>query len=76
MEKNLCKIEFLKSILERKDDLFGAFSSILTKILKSEKWKKIHAIAKSLNIISDKKDWQYIRDTVWPNIRKKLVSYT
>lgn len=66
----LCKIEFLKSILERKDNLFGAFSPILTKDSKSEKWKEMHAVAKSLNIISDERNWRYIWDTVWPNIKK------
>ncbi|XP_055842369.1 uncharacterized protein LOC129909310 [Episyrphus balteatus] len=67
MEK---KMVVLAKIREHKDILFGVFSDTLTKQIKSDKWKEVYDVARSINIVSASKDWTYVRDTFWQNCRK------
>lgn len=67
------KITFLKSVLESKEVLFGAFSDTLTKELKTRKWKSIHEEAVALGIVPANKDYVYTRDTYWQNLKKYTV---
>jgi hypothetical protein len=61
----------LKYMLERKQILFGKFDDTLTKEKKSAGWQDVHKFALSLGY--HKKEWQYIRDTFWPNIRQTTM---
>ena len=68
--KNSKKIAILQKIRDSKEILFGAFSPELTKQTKAEEWKKIHSFALAMGVISQEKDFVYVRDTYWPNIKR------
>lgn len=67
------KVLILKEIRERKDILFGSFSSKLTKKDKIECWKAIYEKCASLGLVAPDKDWAYCRDVFWQNIKKATV---
>lgn len=73
MSKYDCKISLLREIKLLKNELFGAYSAKITKNTKAEHWKKVHECAVTLNVVAEKKDFTYTRDTVWPNIRKRTM---
>lgn len=75
--KLIKQLSVLRKILEEKEILFGAFSTTITKTLKQSKWCEIRDLCVSCGLITHDKDWTYIRDTTWPNIRKgTMVSYS
>jgi len=53
--------------------LFGAFTASLTKEVKGEMWKEIVDECERFHGFKVGKDWQYVRDTIWPNIRNYTV---
>ncbi|VEN34301.1 unnamed protein product [Callosobruchus maculatus] len=61
------KMQFLKKVRENKDILFGAFSEKLRKQDKVNKWKEMAEVAKT------DKDWTYVRDTIWQNLKKTAM---
>jgi hypothetical protein len=67
------KRPFVQLINEKKDILFGSFddSKGITKASKAEAWKEINnnMSAVGINLIPPSKDWTYLRDTVWRNIK-------
>ena len=67
------KLTLIKLIKEKKNVLFGAFSSTLTKIDKCNAWKEIHQTASALNLVGAERDWPYTRDVLWQNIKKAAV---
>ncbi|XP_050292780.1 uncharacterized protein LOC126733499 [Anthonomus grandis grandis] len=67
------KMQFLTKIKENKEILFGAFSDRLKKQDKVEKWKEITQVAQSICLVSVEKDWTYVRDTVWQNLKKSAM---
>ena len=64
------KIAILQKIRDCKEILFGAFSPELTKQTKAGEWKKIHSFALTMGVIAKEKDFVYVRDTYWPNIKR------
>ncbi|XP_069697422.1 uncharacterized protein [Periplaneta americana] len=68
------KIVVLTKIREEKDILFGGFSDKITKSVKIEKWKEIHNLAQSIELVKNEKDWTYTRDVLWPNIKRSTMA--
>lgn len=56
-----------------KKTLFGAFSEKLTKEVKVRTWKEINSYGQSIGIIPSNKEWNYLRDVWWPNVRKLVT---
>lgn len=67
------KITVLGMIRESKDILFGKFTSKLTKSDKVAEWKKITDTCQALGLVPTNKDYGYVRDTFWPNLKKTTV---
>lgn len=63
----------LNKIRADKDILFGAFSKKLDKTMKNDKWKEIHSLAQSVGLVKGDKEWTYMRDVMWPNMRKSTM---
>jgi len=70
--RNVKEVAILQKIKEEKDILFGAFSNKQMKEDKTKKWQKVTELAQSLDIAAGK-NWQYERDTVWGNWRKRTM---
>lgn len=66
-------MQFLNKLKDNKDILFGAFSDKLKKQDKVEKWKEMAVLAQSICLAPADKDWTYIRDTVWQNLKKTAM---
>lgn len=66
------KIAVLQKIRQEKDILFTPLSDKLTKEMKHNSWKGIGELAESLGIIRGK-PWQYMRDTLWANWKKRSM---
>jgi len=66
------KLAVLQKIKQEKSVLFGPFSNDLTKQKKCEKWKEVTDLAESLGLVTGKQ-WQYFRDTLWSNWRKRTL---
>lgn len=66
-------MQFLKKIREHKDLLFGAFSEKVTKQDKVGKWKELAILAQSICLIPAGKEWTYVRDTLWQNLKKTAM---
>jgi hypothetical protein len=76
MAKNAVKVTFLEEINKKKQILFGALTPQVTKQTKQKALQEIYTTAASLGVVSSEKSWTYVRDTVWPNLRKRaLVSF-
>lgn len=73
MSRSGKQVTVLRKILEEKSILFGAFSPVITKQLKKEKWTEVRDLAVACGLVTNEKDYAYIRDTVWPNLRKSTV---
>ncbi|XP_063226877.1 uncharacterized protein LOC134533317 [Bacillus rossius redtenbacheri] len=72
--KNRKYENFLRKILENKDVLFGAFSGTLTKDVKKLCWTEIRDYAVAIGLVTNDKDYAYIRDSTWPNLRNRTVA--
>lgn len=72
-EQRKLKLCVLEKIKRNKHIIFGQFSSTLTKYTKGKAWQEIGEYAKSIGVIPDGKQWTYIRDVWWPNVRKLSV---
>lgn len=70
MEKMVGKIIILREIFEAKDTLFGPFSSERTMQMKSKIWTDILEKAKSLGLVAACKDYKYMRDIYWQNMKR------
>lgn len=55
----------LAFIKEKKDVLFGKFTSELDKNRKTSAWKDALIKAQSLQIVASTRDWTYLRDNVF-----------
>ena len=64
------KLALLAVMKEQKDILLGAFCDNLTKVDKAKSWKEVYDNATASGMIPPAKDWTYIRDAMWPNMRK------
>jgi hypothetical protein len=62
------KLFILQEIERRKGILFGAFSEKLKKRDKVTMWQEIYEVGSRGAF--DGKEWTYIRDVFWPNLRK------
>lgn len=71
--KMLKQISFLQNILENKDVLFGKFTNSLTRATKQEKWTQVTNFAIALGLITNDKDYTFVRDNTWGNMRKKTL---
>jgi hypothetical protein len=69
------KVLLLTKIEEKKDILFGKFSDCLTKNDRCKAWQEVYEFGKSIGYgFSSDSTYAYVRDTVWPNIRKASVA--
>lgn len=71
--KNLKQVGFLQKVLENKDVLFGKFTNEITRNTKQDKWTEMRNYAVSLGLITCDKDYSFVRDNTWGNIRKKTM---
>jgi hypothetical protein len=69
------KLFILQEIEKRKGILFGAFSERLKKRDKVAMWQEIYEVEKSCGTFNGK-EWTYIRDVFWPNLRKTTMVST
>lgn len=67
------KVSVLKAIEERKNVLFGQFTSKLMKPEKNTAWNEISELAKQLSVMKQDKSAQYFRDVVWQNWRRTAL---
>jgi hypothetical protein len=69
------KLFISQEIEKRKGVLFGAFSESLKKQDKVAMWQEVYEVGKSCGAF-DGKEWTYIRDVFWPNVRKTTMVST
>jgi len=67
------KVALLKAIQERKQILFGKFSDEIDNKKKVAAWNDILLVAKSLEIVSEQREWAYVRDTIWGQWRSRAL---
>ncbi|XP_050310544.1 uncharacterized protein LOC126746362 [Anthonomus grandis grandis] len=72
-EKQVKQQNFLRKIKDMKDSLFGQFSTTLTKETKRSAWMEVRDYAVSIGLITCEKDYTYVRDATWPNIRNRTM---
>lgn len=67
------KLILLEMIKENKDTLFGSFNRNITRESKNSTWKIIYdkCRARGINV---GKDYVYLRDTIWQNLRRSTVT--
>lgn len=70
MDKVVGKIIVLREICENKSVLFGPFSEDITLQRKVDLWVQILNKAKALGLISYDKDYKYMRDVYWQNLKR------
>lgn len=65
------KLFFLKLIKQHKKVLFEKLSNDVTAAKKKETWISIIEACRSngFEIVPENKDWSYVRDHTWPNIK-------
>lgn len=68
------KIIVLREICDAKDTLFGPFSSERTVQMKCKIWTNIVEKAKSLGLVATCKDYKYMRDVFWQNIKRQSLN--
>ena len=73
------RLFLLELILEKKDTLFGRTSphsaGPVTDLAKAEAWESIYlqCMSRGVSCVPPSKDWRYLRDTVWQNLRKSAL---
>ncbi|KAL1493553.1 hypothetical protein ABEB36_009257 [Hypothenemus hampei] len=75
-QKDLKNINFLRKIFENKAILFGKFSDTLTRSEKRNKWEEIRNYAVATGLVTNDKDYVYVRNITWGNLRKKTLTKT
>lgn len=73
VEKTFKNQNFLRKVLELKQELFGAFSPVITKETKKTAWTEVRNYAVSIGLITPDKDATYVRDATWPNLRNRTM---
>jgi hypothetical protein len=71
--KNLKNLNVLRKIFELKTELFEAYSASATKETKKNAWTAVRDYAVSIGLITNDKDYTYVRDTTWTNLRKRTM---
>lgn len=69
------KLAILQVIQEEKNILFAPFSSKVTHDEKTKAWEKVLSKAKAIGLVSENRDWKFVRDklySVWKS--RTLVS--
>jgi hypothetical protein len=69
------KLFISQEIEKHKRVLFSAFSESLKKQDKMATWQEVYEVGKSCGAF-DGKEWTYIRDVFWPNLRKTTMVST
>jgi len=59
------KLGILQNILERKDVLFGKFSSLLDNTRKKNSWEEVTEYVKSVEACESTRDWKFVRDKIY-----------
>lgn len=72
-EKKIKCISFLRKMCDLKSELFERFSASVTKDTRRRAWQEVHEFAVSIGLISTDKDFTYVRDTTWPNLRQRTM---
>jgi len=57
----------------KKNILFGKFSDEIDHNKKVAAWKEVLVIAKSLEIVTEQRDWTYLRDSIWGQWRSRAL---
>lgn len=73
VDKKQCKVSLLSMINEKKNILFGSFSSTLTKIDRENAWKEVHVRALSLQLITADKSWTFVRDNLFGTWKSRAL---
>ncbi|KAJ9581681.1 hypothetical protein L9F63_023145 [Diploptera punctata] len=72
-QKSINKENFLRKILENRNILFGTFSPTVTKEIKKTLWREIRDYAVEIGVVTNDKDYSYVRDTTWPNMKSRTM---
>lgn len=73
VEKSIMQQNFLRKVDELKNNLFGQFSTTITKETRRQAWTDARDYAVSIGLISNEKDYTYVRDATWPNLRNRTI---
>ncbi|CAH1109815.1 unnamed protein product [Psylliodes chrysocephalus] len=73
-EKKMKNQNFLRKILELKSELFGQFSTTITKESRKTAWINVRDYSVSIGLIGSDKEFCYVRDATWPILRQKLTN--
>ncbi|CAH1099706.1 unnamed protein product [Psylliodes chrysocephalus] len=65
---------FLRKILKLKNELFGQFSTTITKESRKTAWINVRDYAVSIGLIGSDKEFCYVRDVTWPNLRSRTMT--
>lgn len=69
------KMFVLRKIEEQKDILFAKFAPNITHTIKQDAWKEIHRACLPMNLFPGK-DYTYIRDTFFQNLKRTTTVST
>lgn len=68
------KLFIIQKVNELKSTLFGAHSTTITSESKAAAWAKIYNECRANGIpIPQDKDYSYLRDVVWSNIKRAVI---
>uniref|UniRef100_A0A915L8Y5 Uncharacterized protein n=1 Tax=Romanomermis culicivorax TaxID=13658 RepID=A0A915L8Y5_ROMCU len=68
------KLLFLNKINQSKLILFSKSSETLTSQNKQKEWTKLKDFAINFGMVNlANESWNYVRDTMWPNIKKATI---
>ena len=67
------KLRTLNLIFEKKDELFGRFTSTFTHQDKNNAWKHVFSSIQAIGISNIGKDWKSFRDVTWRNWRRRTL---
>ncbi|CAH1113212.1 unnamed protein product [Psylliodes chrysocephalus] len=75
-EKKMKNQNFLRKILELKNELFGQFSTTITKESRKTAWIHVNDYAVSTGLIGSDKEFCYVRDATWPKTKIDQLNKT
>ncbi|CAH1115164.1 unnamed protein product [Psylliodes chrysocephalus] len=73
-EKKMKNQNLLRKILELKNEHFGQFSTTITKESRITAWINVRDYAVSIGLIGRDKEFCYVRDATWPNLRSRTMT--
>lgn len=71
--KSIKHLSFLQKLKEKKEVLFGKFSDTLNRGVKQEEWEEVRKFCIAIGLVTVDKDFSYVRNNTWGNLRKKTM---